>query len=139
VSRIIKKIVVHCADTFAHMDIGVKEIRGWHVNENGWADVGYHFVIRRNGSLETGRPIEQAGAHVRGHNHDSIGICLVGGKGDGGKAEFNFTARQMFKLNHLVRDLKRRFNDAPVYGHRDFDSGKACPCFSAKDYFSEGV
>ena len=72
------------------MDIGVKEIRKWHVDENKWSDIGYHDVIRRNGAIETGRPLEKPGAHAKGHNQNAIGICLVGGKADDGGPEFNF-------------------------------------------------
>ena len=72
-------IIIHCAATKKSMDIGYKEIREWHVDQNGWDDVGYHYIIRRNGKLEKGRPEEYSGAHAPSHNSRSIGICLVGG------------------------------------------------------------
>jgi len=75
----IARIIVHCSATPPDMSIGVSEIRDWHVNQNKWSDIGYHFVIKRGGLIQQGRDIELAGAHAEGHNSDSIGICLVGG------------------------------------------------------------
>ena len=70
--------MVHCAYTTATMDIGAKDIDRWH-REKGWLGCGYHKVIRRDGTVEDGRPMNKAGAHVRGINRQSIGICLAGG------------------------------------------------------------
>jgi N-acetylmuramoyl-L-alanine amidase len=83
-------LVVHCAATKASMDIGAKEIRRWH-KDRGWDDIGYHYVIRRNGDVEIGRPENAVGAHVAGKNSTSVGICLVGGIDDAGKPKANFT------------------------------------------------
>ena len=69
-------IIIHCAATKPSMDIGYQEIRKWHVEDNGWDDVGYHFIIRRNGKYEKGRPEGYSGAHAPSHNSRSIGICL---------------------------------------------------------------
>lgn len=77
--REINLIVVHCTYSRPSMDIGVEEIRKWHVEGNSWTDIGYHYVIRRDGTIEDGRPIERPGAHVKGHNSNSIGIAWVGG------------------------------------------------------------
>lgn len=74
-----KRIVVHCSATTPGMDIGAAEIRDWHVNENSWDDIGYHIVIRRDGTIEMGRQEGAQGAHAAGYNHDSFAICLVGG------------------------------------------------------------
>lgn len=128
--RGINKIVIHCADTPSNMDIGAAEIRIWHVNDNGWSDIGYHWVIRRNGQVEEGRPEDQAGAHVRGHNSDSIGVCLVGGKGG-----FNFTRVQMAALEAKVIDLKAKYPDAEVLGHCDLDGSKTCPNFDVPQWW----
>jgi len=130
--RDIRKIIIHAADTTASMDIGADEIRRWHVEDNGWSDIGYHYVIRRDGTVEPGRPEHQPGAHVRGHNKDSIGICLVGGK-----PRFNFAYVQMDALMDLVTALKEAHPNATVHGHRDFDQGKRCPCFDVQAWFSE--
>ncbi|MEQ8409112.1 MAG: N-acetylmuramoyl-L-alanine amidase [Gammaproteobacteria bacterium] len=134
--RTISTAIVHCADTYKHMDIGVREIRSWHVDGNGWDDIGYHYVIRRDGSLEDGRPIEHTGAHAAGHNHDSVGICLVGGKGDDNEPEFNYTMAQIKKLHALISILREQFPGIEVIGHRDVSS-KACPCFDVKAYFNQ--
>ena len=124
--RLIDTIVAHCADTPADMDIGVEAIRRWHVDERHWDDVGYHYVIRRNGDIEPGRPLEVPGAHVKGHNAHSIGICLVGGKGG-----FNFTIAQVRAARILIRGLLIEFPHAAVCGHRDLDPNKTCPNFDA--------
>jgi len=90
--RPINLIVVHASYTPPSMDIGAETIRDWHVNDNGWDDIGYHYVITRAGEVEVGRPLEMAGAHVRGHNDDSIGVCLIGGMAeDESTPECNFT------------------------------------------------
>lgn len=122
----IEKIVVHCADTPADMDIGVDEIDEWH-RDRGWSGIGYHYVIRRDGELEYGRPEGVQGAHVRGHNRNSLGICLVGGKGG-----FNFTYSQVERLINLHATLHAKYPDAEWLGHRDLDSGKACPQFDVR-------
>ena len=141
--RAINLVVIHCSATPADMDVGAAEIRDWHVNDNGWRDIGYHWVIRRNGVVERGRPEEQEGAHTVGHNRASIGVCMVGGvRREGGLlvAEDNFTVLQWESLRSLVRDLLRRFPGAEVLGHRDFDRHKACPSFSVRDWLArEGI
>jgi N-acetyl-anhydromuramyl-L-alanine amidase AmpD len=126
-------IVVHCAATKPTMDIGVREIRSWHVQQ-GWLDVGYHFVIRRNGDVENGRPHDVVGSHVKGHNSYSLGICLVGGIDSKGKPQDNFTPEQMNSLHLLLLAQKRTYPQAKIVGHRDLDSGKACPSFVVADW-----
>ena len=84
--RQIDHIIVHCSYTPPSMDIGAETIREWHTlpkpKGRGWSDIGYHWVIRRNGTVEAGRSEERAGAHAKGYNQDSIGICLIGGKSE---------------------------------------------------------
>lgn len=129
--RKINKLIIHCADTPPSMDIGVEEIRKWHVEERGWDDIGYHYVIRRNGVVEEGREIEEVGAHCKGHNGNSIGICLVGGR----EGRFDFTRKQLHSLNRLVADLKDSISGgASVHGHYEF-SEKTCPNFNVKEWF----
>ena len=134
--RSITQIVIHASATPPGMDIGAEEIRGWH-KQRGWSDIGYHAVIRRNGKVEDGRNIERAGAHVKGHNENSFGICLVGGtSSDASQAEFNFTRHQMASLVRLLDVLKNEFPDAEVLGHRDFPGvAKACPCFNVRAWY----
>ena len=128
--RGIDKIVIHCADTPPGMDIGAAEIRKWHTDPppmgNGWDDIGYHYVIRRDGTLELGRAEEVVGAHVAGHNAHSIGICMVGGKYDA-----DYTRAQWATLASIVEYLKGKYQKAKVCGHRDLDKHKACPRFDA--------
>lgn len=129
--RKINKLIIHCADTPPDMDIGVDEIRKWHVEERGWSDIGYHYVIRRNGVVEEGREFEKAGAHCKGQNGNSIGICIVGGR----NGEFDFCSKQMHSLNRLVADLKDSIlGGASVHGHNEF-SEKTCPNFNVKEWF----
>lgn len=118
-------IIVHGADTPKSMDIGVEEIRSWH-KTRGWIDVGYHYVIRRDGTVETGRPLATVGAHCKadGRNHDSIGICLVGGHSD-----FNYTRAQLHALVDLINTLSFAYPGVQVAGHRDFEDKKTCPGF----------
>jgi hypothetical protein len=133
----VEYLVVHCADTQPNLDVGAKEIRRWHVKENGWADIGYHFVIRRCPNdqgeyLETGRPLDVIGAHVAGYNACSIGICLVGGQSVSGRPENNFTDEQFEVLGQLLVRLQQMFPDAYIQGHRDFEGvTKYFPSFDA--------
>lgn len=127
--RDIDTIIVHCSATPPDMDIGVKEIRRWHVEERGWSDVGYHYVIRRDGRIGDGRPINKIGAHARGYNRSSIGICLVGGVNKDGKPDANFSVEQYNSLRLLINHLKGTYDIDNIIGHRDV-SYKECPCFS---------
>jgi len=125
-------IIVHCSDTPPGMDIGAETIRGWH-KERGWDDIGYHFVIVRDGGVEQGRAQDMVGVHVKGWNHCSVGICLVGG----GSGAFDFTRHQMDSLKALVHRLKNYWPDAVVLGHRDFTTDKTCPNFNVQEWWQE--
>lgn len=130
-------IVVHCAATRPSMDIGAREIRQWHKRDNGWLDIGYHFVIRRDGTIEEGRKVDQVGAHVKDYNSISVGICLVGGVDDELKPQYNFTKEQEVSLKAKLQELKNKYPVAAIKGHRDFDSGKACPSFDVAKWLKE--
>ena len=139
--REIKKIFIHCSYTKADQDIGTDEIRQMHIARN-WSDIGYHYVGRRSGVIETGRDLdgdgdidEEIGAHVRGHNHDSLAYCLVGGKSDEGRPLFNFTGMQMKALRRWMDGMRARYPGVEFYGHRDFDSEKECPCFDVRAWY----
>jgi len=123
-------ICVHCSASPAKMDIGIKEITEWH-RERGFFTIGYHYVIRRDGTRERGRPLNEIGAHVVGHNHHSVGVCLVGGvSGDGTLTpEDNFTSEQWTTLYLTLKELHEAYPKAVIVGHRDLDAGKACPSF----------
>ena len=128
--REITDIIIHCAATTPDMDIGAEEIDQWH-RARGWDGIGYHFVIRRSGLVEEGRSLDKVGAHVRGHNAHSVGICLVGGKD-----QFDFTIGQMKSLDSLVHSLLRDYPDATIKGHQDYDTNKECPRFNVQEYFN---
>ncbi|KMT52429.1 peptidoglycan recognition protein family protein [Pseudomonas fildesensis] len=122
-------LVIHCAATRPSMDIGLREIRQWHVQQ-GWLDVGYHYIIRRDGTVEVGRPHDAVGSHVKGHNSESVGVCLVGGVDDNLKPQDNFTDAQWKALDLLVWEtIVPLYPGVTLTGHRDLDPGKACPSF----------
>jgi len=129
-------IVIHCSATKEDQNFNVEDIRRWH-RQRGWMDVGYHFVITRDGEVQTGRPHDVPGAHARGFNHVSLGICLIGGvESDGKTPESNYTAFQWKELERLVADLLKLHPDAKVLGHRDLPNvNKACPSFDAVDWW----
>ncbi len=133
--RKVNKIIIHCTATPEGRDIPLEEIRRWHLNR-GWRDIGYHFLVQRNGEVEEGRPIEQTGAHTKGENFDSIGIAYVGGvesEKQNGKwiAKDTRTPEQKDALEDLLCRLKGLYSSAVIYGHNNF-STKSCPCFDAK-------
>ena len=123
-------IVVHCSASRAkdaHVD--VKEIDRWH-RQKGWLMVGYHFVITRGAVIQKGRDLNSAGAHARGHNHHSIGICLVGGvKEDGKTPEDNFTSQQKEALYSLLKEMRSLYPTAKIIGHWEIEPAKTCPNF----------
>ena len=131
-------IVIHCAATKASMNIGLTEIRKWHVQDNGWRDVGYHYIIRRNGEVELGRSIRDTGAHAAGYNHKSVSVCMVGGMAEDNSAENNFTAQQWTALLDLVKQLKSNYPDADVIGHNEI-SEKECPSFDVQKWKEDNL
>ena len=129
-------IVVHCAATKPSMDIGYKEIRKWHVEDNGWDDVGYHYIIKRDGTVEVARAEAFQGAHAPAVNSKSIAICLVGGMAEDGDAENNFTLEQFLSLKDLIKKIKMTNpNIVEVVGHCDVQDNKPnCPGFNLKEW-----
>lgn len=141
--RPINQLIIHCSATNEDQDIGVDEIREWHTapkpKGNGWSDVGYHYVICRDGMLEEGRPVSRPGAHAKGYNKESIGICLVGGIDKQGRSIANFTMAQYVELYDLIRRLLKKHPGAQLLGHRDLPGvAKDCPCFSVGEFFKVG-
>lgn len=104
---------------------------------NGWKDVGYHYIVFEDGRVEAGRPLDQVGAHCQrgGHNRFSIGIAYVGGLNANGVTEDTRTPAQKESLRKLIQKLRLEYH-VPVYGHRDFDRTKVCPCFDAHTEYS---
>ena len=129
-------VVIHCAQTKPSMDIGFKEIDQWH-KRRGWTGCGYNFIIRQNGMIETGRALEQVGAHVKGFNHNSLGICLVGGIDEDGDFDVNYTPEQWDTLDCLVETMTKIYPNAAVVGHKDLDSHKACPIFEVAAWLKQ--
>lgn len=138
--RKIREIIIHCTDTPEGRDYTVEQIRADH-KKQGWSDIGYHYVIYRNGHIENGRDVDLIGAHCQkgGHNTYSIGIAYVGGCENKPGVPYEKQVRkdtrtlaQKASLLSLLMDLRKLYPDAKIYGHHDFDSGKQCPCFDAK-------
>jgi len=135
-------LVVHCSATTPKMDWGRAEIEKTH-RQRGFLTIGYHYVIKRDGTVEKGRPDDTIGAHVEGYNARSLGICMIGGIGTDGKTpEDNFTAAQYRALVHTLKSLRHAYPAAFIRGHRDLSPDlngdrritpnewlKACPCF----------
>ena len=132
--RKISEIIVHCSATAELRDFGAKDIDLWH-KAQGWDCIGYHYVVRIDGTIEEGRSVERIGAHCKGHNAYSIGVCYVGGLASDGKTPKDTrTPEQKAALLSLIRRLKSNYTGATVYGHRDF-AKKACPCFDAREEY----
>ncbi len=130
--RKISRIIIHCSATPEGKDFTVSDIDRWH-RQRGFRCIGYHFVIYRDGSVHQGRPVEQAGAHVTGHNSDSIGICYIGGcAADGRTPKDTRTEAQRRALRELVGRLVGRYPGATVHGHPELPA-KAGPCYDVSD------
>lgn len=134
--RRITEIIVHCSATPEGKDYTVNDIRRWH-KQQGWSDIGYHYVIYRNGHIEPGRDVDISGAHCEGHNSHSIGVCYIGGVArDGKTAKDTRTLAQKAALLSLLKDLRELYPGAKIYGHRDF-AHKDCPSFDAKEEYKK--
>ena len=132
-----KYLIVHCSATRPSANLGVREIRQMH-RDRGFSDIGYHFVIKRDGTVETGRELNAMGAHCKGLNDVSLGICLVGGVDNNLKPEANFTEEQMSSLIELLIDLQNtHYPHTDIRGHHDF-ANKACPSFHVKHWIETG-
>ena len=131
--RNISEIIVHCSATPEGRDVTVKDIDAWH-RKRGFKCIGYHYVIYRDGSIHQGRPEEEPGAHCKegGHNRHSIGVCYIGGMtADMKKDKDTRTPEQKQALISLLKELKARYPNATIHGHRDF-AARACPSFDAR-------
>ncbi len=130
-ARPISEIIIHCAATPEGRDFTVADIRAWH-KARGWSDIGYHYVVYRDGRVMPGRPVGQIGAHVAGHNTGTIGIVYVGGvSADGRTAKDTRTPAQRGSLLWLTRQLARKHGIRKVTGHNQY-AAKACPSFDVR-------
>lgn len=136
--RMINKIIIHCSATPEGKDYTVDDIRRWH-KQQGWSDIGYHYVVYRNGDVVKGRDVDIQGAHCadNGGNINSIGICYIGGCARDGKTPKDTrTDAQKLALLNLLLDLKKLYPHSVILGHRDLDEhGKLCPSFDAKNEY----
>lgn len=135
--RVIKMIIVHCADTPEGRNDTVEDIRRWH-RQQGWADVGYHYVITLDGTIQPGRAEDVIGAHCQGFNTYSIGVCYIGGRSaDMKQAKDTRTPAQKIALRTLLMMLRSKYPSALILGHCDLDKKKACPSFDAQSEYAD--
>lgn len=147
--RSIKHIVIHCSATREGKYFDADDIDRWH-RKRGWNGNGYHYIILLDGSIQLGRPISKQGAHVRGFNKNSIGICYIGGLDQNNKPKDTRTIAQKIAMFCLLQNLKEQFINAEILGHRDFSEDqnkngiiepfefiKHCPCFNAKNEYKD--
>jgi len=144
-------LIIHCSatppDWMAGKGVKAKrdEIDRWHKGR-GWSEIGYHYVIDRDGATTTGRHLNKTGAHVKGHNTGSVGVCLVGGRWPDGRWALasddfadHFTAEQDKALRDLIEDLCERYPAVKhIKGHNDYTSAKGCPGFKVGDWLRGG-
>lgn len=122
----VRFLVVHCSASPNDEDVSASHIHSMHLGF-GWHGIGYHRVIRRDGSVEMGRPEYWVGAHVYGHNQESLGVCLIGND--------QFTTEQWRTLESVLREWKKKYPNAKICGHRDFSyTDKTCPNFDVEDW-----
>lgn len=136
--------VLHVSATKMSQDFTFEDCRNYHVNVKRWSDIGYHFYIEKSGEIHKGRPLNRNGAHVRGHNSGTIGICCEGGILENGAPGDTMNDLQKLAVEGLLLALKKGNPQMKVTGHRDyspdlngngiiepFEFMKACPCYDA--------
>lgn len=134
--RSIDKIIIHCSATAEGRDYTVEDIDKWH-KAQGWQCIGYHYVIYRDGSIHKGREDTEIGAHCKGQNAHSIGICYIGGCASDNKTPKDTrTDAQKEALISLLETLLVKYPGSVIYGHRDF-AAKACPSFDAREEYKD--
>lgn len=140
-------LVIHCSATRSDRSYSVEQLTRDH-KSRGYRGAGYHYYIRRDGTLHSLRPETQPGAHVKGYNSCSLGICYEGGLDPAGKPADTRTDAQRRTLLSLLRSLRRKYPNAVILGHRDLSPDrdgdgvvephewlKACPCYDAKSEY----
>ena len=133
--RRITLIVIHCSAVKPDQQSSAAQIDSWHRQRGFHLGIGYHYVIRRDGTLEMGRPEYMVGAHCKNHNQHSIGVCYEGGLNARGDPADTRTPQQRETLRQLINELRERYPKAIVVGHHNLNPLKACPCFdSVKEY-----
>ena len=145
----IHSIVVHCSATREGQWVDAHDIDTWH-KARGWSGIGYHRVIRLDGTVEQGRAFTRRGAHVRGNNTNTLGICLIGGLDEEGDPKDTFTWQQFDALHKEILRIKMFCNIETIKGHRDYSPDlngdglitpdefiKQCPCFDVQTKLQE--
>ena len=133
--RRITLIVIHCSAVKPDQQSSAAQIDSWHRQRGFHLGIGYHYVIRRDGTLEMGRPEYMVGAHCKNHNQHSIGVCYEGGLDIRGDPADTRTPQQRETLRQLINELRERYPKAIVVGHHNLNPLKACPCFDAVKEF----
>lgn len=135
--RNIDKLIIHCSATRECDDsVNASVIDRWH-KARGWKGCGYHFIVLIDGTIETGRMIDKVGAHVKGMNKSSIGICYIGGlERDGKTPKDTRTPQQKESLLLLIKTLNKIYPVATLHGHNEF-SNKACPSFDVQSQYKD--
>ena len=133
--RQINEIVIHCSATKEGQPFRAKDIDNWHKSQ-GWESIGYHYVVGLDGKIERGRPVNKIGAHCKGHNENSIGICYIGGLDKNNKPKDTRTEKQKTALSALLTTLKGVFTQATIHGHNNLDK-RDCPCFDAQKEYKD--
>jgi N-acetylmuramoyl-L-alanine amidase len=131
------EIILHCSATKKNADFSIADIDSWH-KQRGFKKVGYHYVIKLDGTIEKGRNEDEIGAHCLQHNAKSIGICYIGGLDKSNKPKDTRTPQQKQSLIALVKNLMSKY-DIPInniHGHYEF-ANKACPCFKIEEFRKE--
>ncbi len=143
--HLVHEAVIHCSATrptgwFAELPFEeqVAEIRRWHMEDRGWRDIGYHRIIGRKGELAVGRSLYVQGAHVRGHNRGTIGICLIGGHGASAEDGFedHFTPEQELTLRAYLSELGELTPLRKISGHNEY-APKGCPGFHVQHWLRQ--
>ena len=130
--RPLNRVILHSTATPEGRDVTVDTIRQWHI-DRGWRDIGYHYVIYRNGQIKLGRPLAEQGAHAKGHNEDSIGVVYVGGTDKSGNAKDTRTLAQKISQRLLLVYFRIRYQITEVIGHKDCGSTE-CPSFDVAEF-----
>ena len=133
--RHITLIVIHCSAVKPDQQSSAAQIDSWHRQRGFKFGIGYHYVIRRDGTLEMGRPEYMVGAHCKNHNQHSIGVCYEGGLDIRGDPADTRTPQQRETMRQLINELRERYPKAIVVGHHNLNPLKACPCFDAVKEF----
>ena len=135
--RFIDRIILHCSAVRPNQTSSVAEIDRWHRARGFVNGCGYHYVIDRKSNIEVGRPLDMIGAHCKGYNRHSIGICYEGGLDENGRPADTRTEAQKVAMRQLLERLHAEYPQAIIAGHNDYNPMKACPCFDAKAEYAD--